>query len=470
MRSSRLLALFAAPALLLGGCQSLSNFGDEAAASVGLGDDVPKAYTASEESTPHRSGIAVADEPLAAQSGAAALAAGGSAVDAAATMFFTLSVTYPVAAGLGSGGICLVHEIGGQGVEFDFLTKAPKAGGAYALPGSVAGFASMQRLYGALPWQRVVAPAEAYAATGFPISQALAARLVSAQNILRLDASLAGEFLDQNGQPLPARAEARNLALGLTLGQIRQNKADGFYKGDVAGRMVAYSTAQGGGISAAELAATVPLQGPARSRGTGGFVTWLPGPRTGAGAFTAGTMDNLSRDLRAGRDPALAMTQAARETLAGFGVGALPRDLGSTGFAAVDANGQAVSCALTMNGPFGSGRTASGTGVVLAQTPSSTAGLASAFLTPVIATSGGQLGLVGAGAGGPNGTAAALYAVLEAAGGRELGKRGDLRGTGAEPFDTVNMISCGQDACVALTDPAAHGAGVAAETLAEARP
>ena len=98
---------------------------------------------------------------------------------------------------------------------------------------------------------------------------------------------------------------------------------------------------------------------------TGSFVTWLPGARTGAGAFTAAMLDNLSRGARTSRDPAGATTQAARQTLAGFGVGALPRDLGSTGFAAVDANGTAASCAVTMNGPFGSGRTAAGTGVVL---------------------------------------------------------------------------------------------------------
>ncbi len=88
-------------------------------------------------------------------------------------MFFTLTATYPVAAGLGSGGICLVRDVSGQVTEFDFLTKAPKAGGYYALPGAVAGFATMHRLYGALPWQRIVAPGEAFASTGFPISEAL---------------------------------------------------------------------------------------------------------------------------------------------------------------------------------------------------------------------------------------------------------------------------------------------------------
>ena len=460
------LAVFAAPLLLLGGCQTLSSMGDSAASTVGLGDDSPKTYTSSQESKAQRTGIAMADEPLAARTGASALASGGSAVDAVTTIFFALTATYPVAAGLGSGGICLVQDPGGQVTEFDFLTKAPKAGGAYALPGAVAGFVAMHKVYGALPWQRVVAPGEALAATGFPVSAALAPRLASAQNILRLDATLAGEFLDQNGAPHPAGTVVKNPDLGLTLTQVRLNQVEGFYRGAVASRILTYSAAQGGGISGAELAAMAPLQGPARSRSTGSFVTWLPGPRTGAGAFSGGLMDNLSRNIRATRDPAVAVSQAVRQTLTGFGVGGLPRDLGSTGFAAVDVKGEAVSCAITMNGPFGSGRTAAGTGVVLAQTPSSAAGLASAFLTPVIATSGGQVGLAGAGAGGPNGTAAALYAVLEAAGGRALGKRGDLRGTGNAPYDTVNMISCDQDACVALTDPGAHGAGIAAEVLA----
>ena len=157
------------------------------------------------------------------------------------------------------------------------------------------------------------------------------------------------------------------------------------------------------------------------------------------------------------------MATAVQQSLAGFGVGSVPGDLGSTGFAAVDANGQAAACAVTLNGPFGAGRTATGTGVVLGANPSGPAGVASAFLMPVIATGNGQTGLAGAGAGGPNGAAAALTAVLDAAAGRALGRRGDLRGTGRAPYDTVNMISCNEETCVALTDPGAHGAGAVAE-------
>ncbi len=85
------------------------------------------------------------------------------------------------------------------------------------MPGAVRGFADMQRQFGALPWQRVVAPGEAYAATGFPISQALSVRLAAAQNIVRLDASLAAQFLDEAGQPRTVGTEVRNPALGQTL-------------------------------------------------------------------------------------------------------------------------------------------------------------------------------------------------------------------------------------------------------------
>ena len=365
MPSRRFLALFAAPLAMLGGCQSISSLGDSTAATLGLADDTPRAYTASQESQAHRSGIAVADEPLAARSGAAALTLHGNAVDAVTTMFFTLAATYPVAAGLGGGGICLVSDPNGQVAEFDFLTKAPRRAGAYALPGAVKGFATLHKLYGGLPWQRVVAPGEAYAATGFPVSQTLAARLGTAQNILRLDASLAAEFLDEAGQPRAAGSETRNVPLSETLSQIRQNGADGFYKGPVAERIVAYSDGAGwrhlrGGIGGQPTAArpgALPRNRPPCRLASG---------RAHRRRRIQRVVAEQSCHVVAGRRT---WRQRHSRALAGFGVASLPRDLGSTGFAAVDANGQAAACAVTMNGPFGSGRTATGTGVVLGANP-----------------------------------------------------------------------------------------------------
>ena len=89
--------------------------------------------------------------------------------------------------------------------EFDFLPRAAKGGGAYAVPGAVRGFYDLQTAFGTLPWQRDVAGGEAYAASGFPISHALSVRLASAQNSVRLDAALAAEFMNEAGTPQAGR-------------------------------------------------------------------------------------------------------------------------------------------------------------------------------------------------------------------------------------------------------------------------
>jgi gamma-glutamyltranspeptidase/glutathione hydrolase len=450
MRISRLALILAAP--LAAGCSTLDSVTDAVGLSSTPGNIVSEAG--------HTPGLAVADEPFAARAGAAVLARQGNAVDAVTTMFFALSATYPVAAGLGGGGICLVRDRSGAVREFDFLARAPHTGGAFAVPGAVKGFHAMQRRMGSLPWQSTVAPGEAFAATGFPISEALAGRLAANLPVIRLDASLAAEFLDQSGQPKPAGTVTRNSDLSETLAAVRLGEDDGFYKGPVAARIAAYSAAQQGGLTAGDLANYPAADGPARLMTLGAYSVALPGPRTGAGAFAAGLMNNLSHAAGNAEDAA---TQAVRQTLASFGVTSLPPDLGATGFAALDAEGQAASCAVTMNGAFGAGRTAAGTGVVMAASPSGETGIASAFLTPAIAADAGGVGLAGAGAGGPDGTAAIAYALLKLAGGQPLGRAADLRGTGHAPRETVNAITCQNGLCVALPDPGGKGLGAVAD-------
>jgi len=76
MLSRRLIALLAAPLMLplmLGGCQTLESLGDHAAATVGLGDDTPRAYTANQISQAQHNGVVAADEPLAARAGVQSL-------------------------------------------------------------------------------------------------------------------------------------------------------------------------------------------------------------------------------------------------------------------------------------------------------------------------------------------------------------------------------------------------------------
>lgn len=402
-------------------------------------------------------GWAVGDEPFAVKTGTAILNQGGSAADAATAMFFAMTATYPVAVGLGGGGICLVNDPVKGAREFDFLPRTANAGGTYAVPGAVRGFYDLQSAFGALPWQRVVAAGETYAASGFPISHALSVRLASAQNSVRLDAALAAELLNEAGSPKPEGTVVTNPALSQTLAAVRLAGADGFYKGAVAEEIIRYSASQGGAISAADLSAYRSVIAAPRLVKEGGLSVALPNAGNGAGTFAASLFANAARSA----DPEGAVVAAVRQSLASFGVSALPSDLGGAGFATVDRSGQAVTCAMTLNGAFGAGHSAGNSGVLLANAPSTPQGIAGAFLTPAIARDGsGRVALAGVGAGGPNGTAAIAYTILKLASGQEIGRPSDLRSTGAAPMMTVNVISC-QSACVALPDPGGHGLGAA---------
>jgi gamma-glutamyltranspeptidase/glutathione hydrolase len=445
--------------VLLSGCST------DLGGSLGLGGG-------SNASGAPATALVVGDEPYAVQAGALILREGGSAADAATAMYFALAVTYPVAAGLGGGGICIVRDAArNQSEEFDFLARDTAAGGAYAIPGNVRGFAELQASYGLLPWQRVVAPGEGYAAAGFPISHALFTRIAAAQDVIRLDANLASEFIDESGATKPAGTLVSNPELAQTLAAIRMNGADAFYRGSTGARILAYSSLQGGAIGVPEFAHYGVTRSTPQALSIGGQTVLLPSSRTGAGAFAGALFDTLNRALgtSAGEnDLQASVVVAVKQALARFNVTTLPKDLGATGFAATDANGQSVACAVTMNGPFGSGHNAQGTGVTLARAPSSgEAGLAAAFLTPVIALQGSAMSLTGVGSGGPNGTASIGYALAKLARGEPLAQRSDLRSTGVAPYDTVNAIVCQSGACVALADPGANGLGASGSPLSQ---
>jgi len=435
--------------LLLAGCSV------DIGSSVGLGG-----------SSATHGALVVGDEPFAVQAGAAILAQGGNAVDAATAMYFALSVTYPMAAGLGGGGICIVHDpVKNQTQEFDFLARDAAGGGAFAVPGNVRGFALMQMAYGAVPWQKVVSPAEVYARAGVPISKALARRLVDGADVIRLDAGLATMFLDESGKPKSNGMVVTNPELAETLGAIRTGGPEAFYSGAVASEIAAYAGAEGGSITKADLSATKAEQLTPRVTQIGSDYVFLPAHKTGAGSFANALLDNLIRAQSTAvgaKDLDASVVYSVQQALKETHVSELPKDLGATGFAAMDGRGQAVACAVTMNGPFGSGHSVRGTGVTLAKAPAAgAAGLSASFLAPVIASrrADAPAELAGAGAGGPNGAAAIAYALARIAGGDEILTRKDLKSTGVAPYDTVNAIVCSGRNCVALPDPAANGLG-----------
>lgn len=411
-------------------------------------------------------GYVAGDEPVAVRVGQQILAQGGTAADAATAIYFALSATYPIAAGLGGGGICIVHNAErGTDEVLDFLPRNAAGAGAFAVPGNVRGFSTLQAIYGKFTWQRLVAPAEGLAAAGFEISRSLATRLKTSQNIIRLDAGLAAEFLDESGQPRPAGTMVANRDLAMTLSAIRQRGPSGFYNGEIAAKIANYTSLQNAVISARDLSGYAVNRDKVHALGLGDAIVNLPPMRLSAGTFSASLISLLADDEgNPVADPVHATSAAVTKALGEMNVTALPQDLGSTGFVAVDASGLAVTCAVTMNAPFGAARTVEGTGVTMAKAPLSKEDAAAmTFLTPMIITDkSGVLVLAGSGAGGSNGTAALGFVVLKLARNGAAMNPGDLHSTGIAPYDTVNAVACQGRSCLALTDPGGSGLAVSA--------
>jgi gamma-glutamyltranspeptidase / glutathione hydrolase len=385
-------------------------------------------------------GLVVGDEALAVRAGASVLAHGGNAADAATATYFALAVTYPAAAGLGGGGVCVVHDpVTHRSETIEFPVRPPSAGGAYAVPGNVAGFAILQQRFGALPWQRDVVQAENLAATGFPISHALSARLIRSQNIVRLDASLASEFMDENGQINAAGTEVANPELAATLAQIRTRGASGFYRGDIAARLASYARTQGSELAAEELASASAEAAPPHEVQVGADRALLPAVSSGFASFATASIEALS----SGRSGAGAPQPSP--------VPDVERDQGATGFAASDAAGEAVACSVAMNGVFGTGHTASGTGVTFSGARPDD-GVAASFLTPAIAVDGRDDAVfIGAGAGGRRAASAIVEAFAQLSRGERVQNRLPIAGNATG--ESANFIVC-EGACVALPDPA----------------
>src|SRR5688572_22091220 len=127
-----------------------------------------------------RRGVVVSVSGLASDVGAAILARGGNAVDAAVATGFALAVTHPSAGNLGGGGFMIVRTADGTATTFDYREKAPAAATptmylkpdgtidrsltragwlAPGVPGTVRGLALAHKKFGKLPWADVVRPA-----------------------------------------------------------------------------------------------------------------------------------------------------------------------------------------------------------------------------------------------------------------------------------------------------------------------
>ena len=248
-----------------------------------------------------RRGMVSAQEPHAARAGLEALQAGGSAVDAAVATAFVLAVTHPEAGNIGGGGFMVVRPPAGPPATYDFREAAPAAasagmflaGGehdaarhhdshvAVGVPGTVAGLHLAWSERGRLPWRRLLAPAIALARDGFAVPAHLARSLAGVLPAMRRYPASLAQFA-RDGVPYAAGEKLRQPDLARTLERIAAAGPDGFYRGPTAELIAREMRANGGLITAADLAAYRAVRrAPVRGTYRGHDIISMPPPSSG---------------------------------------------------------------------------------------------------------------------------------------------------------------------------------------------
>jgi gamma-glutamyltranspeptidase/glutathione hydrolase len=489
-------------------------------------------------------GGVAADEPLAALIARDILAAGGTAADAAVALFFALTVTYPSTASVAGGGACLVYRPVRKADEVEVLEFPARASRAAreqgvdrptAVPAAVPGMAALHARYGALRWERLLAPAEGLARFGFQASRAFARDLALAAEPLFVDDAARRLYASADGAPVGEGSRITPLELSGVLAQLRTKGAGELYVGGLAQRVVDAAVEAGGALSLDELREVRPEWRPAVGLDYENHRLYTaPAPSLGGltalQQFAMLAEDERYKDAGAEERPHLLAEASARAWAARLGAAgealepaALERLMAGydparhqgpaaglparwpgenpagSGFALVDRAGMAVSCVVTLNNLFGTGRLARGLGSFLAAAPrpESADPLTSFAPALLVNHNTSQVFFAGAASGGvaaPSALAAALRGhliegeQLEAALAAprlhasavpdqvfiELGLAGaaaSLQARGHQVGEVpeigrVNAIACPEGlpreplSCVFATDPRANGLGI----------
>ena len=210
--------------------------------------------------------------------GVEVLKAGGNAVDAAVAVGFALAVVLPQAGNLGGGGFMLIRPAntalnGGRPAFLDYRETAPAAATAdmyldaarnvvpnrsrvgvlsAGVPGTVAGMVHAEQRFGKLGLAKVIAPAIRLAREGYVPGEEELATFRDSQCLPLFPESR--RVFQQDGKFLSLGERFVQPDLARTLERIAADPAD-FYRGEIARQIAGYMEANGGLITAADLAA-----------------------------------------------------------------------------------------------------------------------------------------------------------------------------------------------------------------------
>ena len=250
-----------------------------------------------------KNGMVSSASKLASEVGAETLRQGGNAVDAAVATAFALAVTWPSAGNIGGGGFLVYHGDDGEATTFDFREKAPMAATermylgldgavvnnsnhfgplAVGVPGTVAGLYLAHSRLGSLPWEDLVQPAVELAREGIPITYSLQTGFERSASRFRQYPASERKFIKADGSFYELGETWVQPDLAHTLELIRDNGADGFYRGENAERLASFMTDIGGLITEEDLAAYAARERePIRGTYRGYEIVSMPPPSSG---------------------------------------------------------------------------------------------------------------------------------------------------------------------------------------------
>jgi len=209
-------------------------------------------------------GMAATSHPLASLTAIEVLKTGGNAIDAAVAACAVLGVVEPQSTGIGGDCFAMFSPAGSQKViAYNGSGRAPAivnleglnrqgifeieqhSAHAVTIPGAVDAWARLVSDYGRKSLGELLAPAIKLAAEGYPIHARIAHDWQRTQDTLKTDPNTASIFLP-NGKVPDIGSVHRQPQLAQTLAHIAKVGRDGFYEGWVAADIVSHLKRRGG--------------------------------------------------------------------------------------------------------------------------------------------------------------------------------------------------------------------------------
>jgi len=197
---------------------------------------------------------------------------GGNAADAAVAAGFMLAVVEPSMSNLGGRTQILIRSPEGRYQGYNGMTEVPAAYvapeeplaqgyGTIATPGVVAGLARLHAEHGSMPWSVLLQEPARVAGGGFELLPGAAVRHEYGLESFKDNQGFQQVFIEGDGSAYDAGDVLRQPALARTIARLAENGASDFYHGELAQQIATDMAANGGYVSAEDLAAYEVLDG-----------------------------------------------------------------------------------------------------------------------------------------------------------------------------------------------------------------